>query len=277
MNTIKLPYSEIEAEIEATPMIMPDSVIEITENGIYDVARYSYADVNVEGTAGETSVTIFSDDVTTESDPALGNAGLLNITPIIADSIEVVFDDVTYVCERQIDEENNIISYGAPIGETGIDFSDIPFLIGVFQGDLMIVTENAGTYSVIIKAPIEANTTETVTGTLSDPWSTIPYVLLMVALETKQASAYLDIDATSLGAGHVISRPSATDHIYTNGGSIAGSTVSAFVIAWEDTSSLYAAEMYMGGNVVDISSYADTLTTSLEVVWHPVYEEVITS
>ena len=49
MNNIKLPYSEIEAEIEATPMIMPDSVIEITENGRYNVAKYSFADVNVEG------------------------------------------------------------------------------------------------------------------------------------------------------------------------------------------------------------------------------------
>ncbi len=52
MNTIKLPYSEIEAEVEATPMLIPDSVIEITENGRYDVKRYVYADVNVEGGGG---------------------------------------------------------------------------------------------------------------------------------------------------------------------------------------------------------------------------------
>lgn len=228
-----------------------------------------------EACGGTAEITIFDDDVTTEAGETI-SSNSLNITPIIANSIEVVFDDVTYVCEIQIDEEQGVCGYGATIGETGPDFTEIPFFIFVLNDNVVLMTENAGTYSLIIKAPIEANTTETVTGTLSDPWSNIPYYLLKVALATKQASAYLDIDATALSAGHVISRPTATDHIYTNGGSIAGDVVSAFVIQWGDSESyLDSAEMYMGGNVVDISSYAEVLTTSLEVVWHPVYEEVI--
>lgn len=51
-NNIILPFSELQAELNDEAMIDPDAIIEITENGRYNVARYGYADVNVEGGGG---------------------------------------------------------------------------------------------------------------------------------------------------------------------------------------------------------------------------------
>lgn len=54
-NNIILPFSEIHAELNDEAMIDPNAIIEITENGLYNVAKYGYANVNVEGGGGGSS------------------------------------------------------------------------------------------------------------------------------------------------------------------------------------------------------------------------------
>ena len=56
-NTIILPFSELQAELNDEAMIDPNAVIDITENGLYNVAKYGYANVNVEG-GGESDYSV---------------------------------------------------------------------------------------------------------------------------------------------------------------------------------------------------------------------------
>lgn len=55
MKKIILPYSKKRGELNAGAMVNPDAVLEISENGRYDVARYGYADVNVESGSSDLS------------------------------------------------------------------------------------------------------------------------------------------------------------------------------------------------------------------------------
>lgn len=143
MNNIKLPYSEIEAEIEANPMIMPDSVIEITENGRYNVAKYSFADVNVEG-GGYSWQTVFEGSVTTEQFALVYRGEIPNYSGSTADTIKVTFNGVEYTCSKNGDG-----TYGAFDGEDGWNWDEYPFAI---YGD-SLVTPDAGTYTLKIEEP----------------------------------------------------------------------------------------------------------------------------
>ena len=80
-NNIILPFSELQAELNDEAMIDPDAIIEITENGRYNVARYGYADVNVEGGGGSSD---FSTALVTVS-PADGSVELNGFVPVILD------------------------------------------------------------------------------------------------------------------------------------------------------------------------------------------------
>lgn len=121
-----------------------------------------------------------------------------------------------------------------------------------------------------------SNTKKTVTGTLANPFGDIDVADLCSKLQTMDATAYLTIDATALRAGTIVSRPFANStYFWTNGASINDSVASssAYSIQWAiSDGSLYMAEMISGGNLVDISSYASALTTSMTVVYHPISE-----
>lgn len=111
------------------------------------------------------------------------------------------------------------------------------------------------------------NTEQTVTGTLANPWGGIDPVELASAISTMDASASITIDASALGAGKVGGRPGATDHIYVNGANLYDGT--AYEVEWEPDGTLYGAKMLSGGQVVDITQYANIMTTTMVVVWHP--------
>ena len=115
------------------------------------------------------------------------------------------------------------------------------------------------------------NTVQTVTGTLANPWGDIDVSKLFTDLENEEATAYLTIDASALGAGTIPTvLKTGSSNIYASGANIgiALSDTSAYYIIWYQ-GTLTDARMLSGGNVVDISSYASVITTSLTVVWHP--------
>ena len=62
-NNIILPFSELQAELNDEAMIDPNAIIEITENGRYNVARYGYADVDVPQPSGKITITENGTDI----------------------------------------------------------------------------------------------------------------------------------------------------------------------------------------------------------------------
>lgn len=62
-NTIILPFSELQAELNDEAMIDPNAVIDITENGLYNVAKYGYADVDVPQPSGKITITENGTDI----------------------------------------------------------------------------------------------------------------------------------------------------------------------------------------------------------------------
>ena len=123
------------------------------------------------------------------------------------------------------------------------------------------------------------NRVETYEGTVANLWNDIDRNELATALENHEVSIYLEIDASALNAGIITSRPfvdSTLGTIYTNGGQVGPyvSLTSAYQIAWDiTTGNVSHAYMHTNNNVIDISSYTDTLTTSMTIVWHPLPTE----
>ena len=114
------------------------------------------------------------------------------------------------------------------------------------------------------------NTVQTATGTLANPWESINISELATAIENKEATAYIDINASALGAGTISAKMSAnttSERLWVSGSN--NTISSAYYIEWTTAGNIDEAKMLSGGNVVDISSYASVITTSLTVVWHP--------
>lgn len=140
-NTIILPFSEIQAELNDEAMIDPNAVIDITENGLYNVAKYGYANVNVEGGGGGETV-LFDGNVTTEAQQIGEPTGTIEgLTEITADTIKVTFNGTEYTCEKVDD------GYGDST------FTEYPFFIDSWQGSVLIHTQTAGTYTLKIEEP----------------------------------------------------------------------------------------------------------------------------
>lgn len=122
------------------------------------------------------------------------------------------------------------------------------------------------------------NTIQTVTGTLASPWGEINFEELYAAIANKNATATMTIDASALGFGNVIAKLSASNvtenFIYSNGAMFSGDepnfTVSAFNLSWwRSDGELDMAYMYSNNTINSIKSYANSLPTSLEIIWHP--------
>ena len=91
---------------------------------------------------GVSSAVLTSETVTTEADLVVAAGTLAYTTPITADTITVTFDGVPYVCDVLIDGSDYI--YG------DLDFVTMPFYIGSNSEENVLVTAEAGTYSIEI-------------------------------------------------------------------------------------------------------------------------------
>lgn len=73
--------------------------------------------------------------------------------PINADVLRITFDGVTYECQKNIDEGDGFVYYGAPWDETlqDIDFSEYPFAL---LSDLsnLLYTETSGTHTISVES-----------------------------------------------------------------------------------------------------------------------------
>ena len=171
-NNIILPFSELQAELNDEAMIDPDAIIEITENGRYNVARYGYADVNVEGGGGETWQTVFEDSVTTEDTPR-GIVATIEGYYISADNIKVTFNGTEYECPKISVESANV--YGGFNESTqDFDFSEYPFAImSATEGGstfFKLYTETTGTYTLKIEEPQSGGSSDFSTATVTINW-----------------------------------------------------------------------------------------------------------
>lgn len=170
-NTIILPFSELQAELNDEAMIDPNAIIEITENGLYNVAKYGYANVNVEGGGGgETWETVFEGSVTTEQAPIGDPRGLIEgLSSLTADTIKVTFNGTEYTCEKQ--EFEGDISYGDSDGS----YSEYPFYISNGGDGVYLTTETTGTYTLKIEEPQSGGESDfsiatlTITNTTENP------------------------------------------------------------------------------------------------------------
>jgi hypothetical protein len=117
------------------------------------------------------------------------------------------------------------------------------------------------------------NTVQTVTGTLSNMFGNVDLDELEDALSTLNATAYVEIDASALGAGmiHGYMQVNTETHLFYVGGSALLPTLSAstaYYVEW-GAGALNRARMLSNGNIVDISSYGSTINTTMTIVWHP--------
>lgn len=136
------------------------------------------------------------------------------------------------------------------------------------------LTFPSGFVSAIGGISVNQNHTETVTGTVANPWGGVNYTTLVNAIRENEASAIISIDATSLGIAtpifnHLLYNTS-YQGLETNGASIVGSSMQAYVIVWNAQGGVQSAQMQQpGGALTDLSTYASVIPTSITIKWHP--------
>lgn len=149
------------------------------------------------------------------------------------------------------------------------------------------ITEN-GTYSAVddsangyssVTVEVEGgvtNTKKVVTGTLADPFGDIDVADLCSKLQTMDATAYLSVNASSLGQGTLESRPYADSTRFRTNAATMSNTVAntkAYGFDWNISSKeLTFANVQNNNQMLDIMSYASGLTTTLTVIYHPISE-----
>lgn len=180
-NNIILPFSELQAELNDEAMIDPNAIIEITENGRYNVARYGYADVNVEGGGGETWETVFEGSVTTDTYMEELNAysGDITESQITGDSIKVTFNGNEYILPK------TEYGYGA-INEDSPDFNEYPIYIGTGEYGASLLTQTAGTYTLKIEEPQSGGSSDFSTAQVTisnESGTTIPMIYIQNVIE----------------------------------------------------------------------------------------------
>ena len=120
------------------------------------------------------------------------------------------------------------------------------------------------------------NTKKVVTGTLADPFGDIDVADLCSKLQTMDATAYLSVNASSLGQGTLESRPYADSTRFRTNSATMSNTVAntkAYGFDWNISSKeLTFANVQNNNQMLDIMSYASGLTTTLTVIYHPISE-----
>lgn len=157
---------------------------------------------------------------------------------------------------------------------------------GLFEVKELEVTEN-GTYETKgemynkVTVNVEGgggnpNSKKTVTGTLAEPFGDIDLADLCAKLQTMDATAYLSVNASSLGQGTLESRPYADSTRFRTNAATMSNTVAntkAYGFDWNISSKeLTFANVQNNNQMLDIMSYASGLTTTLTVIYHPISE-----
>lgn len=126
----------------------------ITENGTYDPATegadgYAPVVVNVEGGGGSTWQTVFEGNVTAVEDGDWCGVWLENLS-LTQETLKVTFNGTEYECEKNADG-----SYGAPLNESTDkhEWDIFPFNLLTEEGDTVLSTQTAGTYTLKIEEP----------------------------------------------------------------------------------------------------------------------------
>lgn len=100
---------------------------------------------------------IFDGSITTAEQSGM-NVGMQAVSFILDQpTLKITFNGTEYECERQSNPYGGAgYVYGAPMGQTGYDFSEYPFVVGAAEEEgqkiLMFATQNAGTYTLNIGA-----------------------------------------------------------------------------------------------------------------------------
>lgn len=118
------------------------------------------------------------------------------------------------------------------------------------------------------------NRVETITGTLNDPWGDVDCEELSEALQSNNATAIIEADATALGFGTIIQpvQKTAETNFFSNGANIdeLTSSVLANALAWrETTGNITRFAIYAGGTFTDALAYASLVPTTMTIIWHP--------
>ena len=118
------------------------------------------------------------------------------------------------------------------------------------------------------------NTTQTITGTLDDPWGSVDLAELVTALGSNGATVTLTMDASALSAGTYMSdillRSNKLDFSFAQ---LTFGTGGAVNVSWDaSTGALTLCKVLRDDVVSDLTDYASSVTTSAVIVWHPLPE-----
>ena len=118
------------------------------------------------------------------------------------------------------------------------------------------------------------NYVETITGTMANPWGSVDPATLQSAIIGNNATALLTVDASALGMGtaYLVATPFALSNIAFQAVGGYGSTSnlwSAALVLYGTTGLLSAAMILQNDGVVNVREYAQSISTSLTVIHHP--------
>ena len=118
------------------------------------------------------------------------------------------------------------------------------------------------------------NYVETVTGTLANPWGSVTPATLQTAISGNNATALLTVDASAIGMGtaYLVATPFAQQAIAFQAVGSSGSSVAdwaAVDVAYGTNGSLAYAWINRSGAALDATAYAQSITTTLTIIHHP--------
>ena len=111
---------------------------------------------------------------------------------------------------------------------------------------------------------------QVVVGTLENPFGGLNYSELEDAIASREATAILMYEFNG-SAGQMFLDSLGNGYIYGSAAGIRADIASseAVNISWSNNGSFQYARAIMGGNIVDMSAYAPSITSYLRVIWHP--------
>ena len=124
------------------------------------------------------------------------------------------------------------------------------------------------------------NTVQTITGTLDDPWGDVDFDELSEALQSGNATAIIEADATALGFGTITcyitgyfgGSPERNRNVISDGSPNAEGGTTAYSVSWTaDEISVFT--IFAAGTYTNALDYATLVPTTLTIIWHPLPSE----